>query len=69
MTEKVMATFPITSRTNERAKRRRLDAESEYQEILKQLKKHGGNVTDVAREMNISRNTVYRKMRLYNIDY
>lgn len=58
-----------TSRTNERAKKKRMDAETEYQEILKQLRKHGGNVTDVAREMEISRNTVYRKMRLYNIDY
>ena len=44
-------------------------AENECQEILDLLTKHGGNISEVAKEMEVSRNTVYRKMRQYNIDY
>jgi len=69
MSEKTKSNQQTISRTKEREKRKRMDAETEYKELMKQLTKHGGNVTDVAREMDISRNTVYRKMRLYNIDY
>jgi transcriptional regulator with PAS, ATPase and Fis domain len=54
---------------NEREKRKQILAENETQEILKLLTKHGGNITEVAREMRVSRNTVYRKMRHYAIDY
>jgi PAS domain S-box-containing protein len=42
--------------------------EVERQRILIALSKHGGNVSVVARELGISRNTLYRKMRLYSID-
>lgn len=53
----------------EREKRKQLLAEQECQEMLDLLSKHGGNISEVAREKGVSRNTVYRKMRLYNIDY
>lgn len=41
--------------------------EEECQRILALLSKHGGNVSLVARKMGISRNTLYRKMRQYEI--
>lgn len=52
-----------------REKRKQLLAENECREILGFLAKHGGNISEVAKEMEVSRNTVYRKMRLYHIDY
>ncbi|HWQ75298.1 MAG TPA: sigma-54-dependent Fis family transcriptional regulator, partial [Syntrophomonas sp.] len=55
--------------THAGVRRKKMDAKTEYQELLRQLDKHGGNITEVAREMGISRNTVYRKMRLYKIEY
>ncbi|HWP97809.1 MAG TPA: sigma-54-dependent Fis family transcriptional regulator [Syntrophomonadaceae bacterium] len=54
---------------SEREKRKQLLAENECQVILNLLAKHGGNISEVAKEMEVSRNTVYRKMRLYEIDY
>ena len=42
--------------------------EAERQRMLLLLSKHGGNITVVAREMGVSRNTLYRKMRLYEIE-
>lgn len=54
---------------SEREKRKHFVAENECKEIRDLLTKHGGNISEVAREMEVSRNTVYRKMKLYNIDY
>jgi PAS domain S-box-containing protein len=51
-----------------RAQRKKLVEDAECQQILFFLTKHGGNVSEVARELNISRNTLYRKMRLYAIE-
>ncbi|VBB09135.1 pas fold [Lucifera butyrica] len=51
-----------------RAQRKKLVEEAERQEILVLLSKYGGNVSVVARELRISRNTLYRKMRLYAIE-
>jgi sigma-54 dependent transcriptional regulator, acetoin dehydrogenase operon transcriptional activator AcoR len=51
-----------------REQRRQLLEEAECQQILVLLSKHGGNISVVAREMGISRNTLYRKMRLYAIE-
>jgi len=51
-----------------REQRRKLLEEAERQRILMLLTKHGGNVSMAAREMGISRNTLYRKMRLYEIE-
>jgi len=53
----------------EREKRKQLMADHECLEIRDLLTKHGGNISEVAREMGVSRNTVYRKMRQYAIDY
>jgi len=50
-----------------REQRRQLLAEAERQEILALLSKCGGNVSVVARQLRISRNTLYRKMHLYAI--
>lgn len=52
-----------------REKRKILQAESEYQELIACLSKYGGNISEIAKEMGVSRNTVYRKMRQYHIDY
>ncbi|MEN6350066.1 MAG: helix-turn-helix domain-containing protein, partial [Syntrophomonas sp.] len=64
---------PSTARAakvcSEREKRKQFMAEYECNEILNLLARHGGNISEVAREMEVSRNTVYRKMKLYNIDY
>lgn len=54
---------------DERENRKNLLAKNEFEQLIDLLTKHGGNITEVAREMNISRNTVYRKMRRYNIVY
>lgn len=53
--------------TGEREKRKQLVAEKESQKIMALLAQHGGNVSQVAREMGVSRNTLYRKMHQYNI--
>lgn len=39
----------------------------ERQELLDLLKHHGGNISRIASELGVCRNTVYRKMRLFNI--
>ncbi|MEA4924105.1 MAG: sigma-54-dependent Fis family transcriptional regulator [Syntrophomonadaceae bacterium] len=54
---------------SERKKRKRMQSEMEYREITELLAKHNGNITLVAREMRVCRNTIYRKMRLWGIDY
>ena len=54
---------------SERGKWKQAMAEQEYQKIIGLLAKHNGNVTKVALEMDVSRITVYRKMRLYGIDH
>lgn len=51
-----------------REQRRKLLEEAERQRILVLLSKHGGNVSMAARELGVSRNTLYRKMRLYAIE-
>lgn len=43
-------------------------AEEEVRQIITLLEKHKGNKTQVAKEMGFSRMTLYRKMKLYNID-
>ncbi len=51
----------------ERKRRKQLRAAAEEQEIVELLGQYGGNITMVARHMGISRNTLYRKIREYNI--
>ena len=48
--------------------RRQLFGEIERQRILECLSKTGGNVSMAAEQLGISRNTLYRKMRLYEIE-
>ncbi len=43
-------------------------ADMERDKIMKLLDEYGGNVSDVARNMGISRNTIYRKMKTYKIE-
>lgn len=54
--------------TTLREKRKDVLAERERQEIINLLSKYGGNISRVARDMEISRNTVYRKIKQYNIN-
>ena len=54
--------------TKLREKRKDVMAERERQEIINLLSKYGGNISRVARAMEISRNTVYRKIKQYNIN-
>jgi len=51
-----------------REQRRSLLAATERQQILMLLSKYGGNISVVARELRVSRNTLYRKMRLHAIE-
>lgn len=51
-----------------RAQRKKLIEDAECHQILFFLAKYGGNVSEVARELGVSRNTLYRKMRLYGIE-
>lgn len=53
----------------QRKKRKLAKSELEYQEIVELLTRHNGNISLVAREMNVCRNTIYRKMRLWGIDF
>jgi DNA mismatch endonuclease (patch repair protein) len=53
----------------ERDRKKQMYAELEYQEIINLLAKHQGNISRVARDMGISRNTIYRKMKQYNIRF
>ena len=39
----------------------------EKEEILRLIDQYGGNISRVAEEMNISRTTIYRKLKQYNI--
>lgn len=50
-----------------RQQRRNVFDKIERQKILSFLTKCGGNISKVAQELGISRNTLYRKMRLYDI--
>ncbi|HEX3012135.1 MAG TPA: sigma-54-dependent Fis family transcriptional regulator [Syntrophomonadaceae bacterium] len=50
-----------------RQNRKKIKALAERERILSLLSEHGGNVSQVAREMGVSRNTLYRKMHDYSI--
>ncbi|XEQ93428.1 Acetoin catabolism regulatory protein [Sporomusa carbonis] len=59
---------PNVNEISRREQRRKIANEAERQHILLLLAKYGGNVSVVAREFGVSRNTLYRKMRLYAIE-
>lgn len=52
----------------QRERQKQAKAVTEKQRITGLLHKHGGNISRVAREMGVSRNTIYRKMRRYGIE-
>jgi PAS domain S-box-containing protein len=52
----------------DRKQRQQSLGEVERNRIMLLLSKHGGNVSEAAREFGVSRNTFYRKMRLYAIN-
>jgi len=52
----------------QRERQKELRTRMEQQEIIRLISKHGGNISRVAQEMGISRNTIYRKMKRYGID-
>jgi len=57
-----------TARSSSNRNARKLHAiEKEKERIMKALDKYGGNVTKASVELGISRNTLYRKMKNYNI--
>jgi len=53
--------------SQQREKRKQHLAAAECQEIVDLLERYGGNISTVAKHMGVSRNTVYRKMKEYNI--
>ncbi|SHG79038.1 Transcriptional regulator of acetoin/glycerol metabolism [Thermosyntropha lipolytica DSM 11003] len=58
---------PMLSVEQERQRHKRNREGEEYRVLLSLLAKHGGNITRVAQEMQVSRNTVYRKLKKYGI--
>lgn len=54
--------------TVNRQNRKKVKALAEREQIINLLAKYGGNVSRVAREMEVSRNTLYRKMNDYSIN-
>lgn len=58
---------PFLSVEQERQRYKRNLEGEEYRMLLGLISKYGGNVTRIAKEMGVSRNTVYRKMKKYGI--
>ena len=59
--------LPASPKCDTREQRQKTTRETEKTKITDLLNQHGGNVSKVAREMGISRNTLYNKMRSYDI--
>lgn len=59
--------LPESLRNETREQRKNAIRKMEKNRIIELLNLHGGNVSKVAREMEISRKTLYNKMYLYNI--
>lgn len=60
--------LPFAGETfDSRAQRQRVARDSERHRIVSLLDRYAGNVSQVAREMGVSRKTLYNKMRLYVI--
>jgi PAS domain S-box-containing protein len=53
---------------NQRERQKQYKAQMERQRIIELMHKHGGNISRMAEEMNVSRNTIYRKMKQYGIE-
>ncbi|QZY54805.1 sigma 54-interacting transcriptional regulator [Crassaminicella profunda] len=48
--------------------KKKIQEEQEANKILKLFKEHKGNISQIARAMDISRSTLYRKMKKYKIE-
>lgn len=59
--------LPEQVRCDTREQRQKVAWEAEKSKITYLLNQHGGNVSKVARDLGISRKTLYNKMRLYAI--
>ena len=66
-TEPEPSYIPVPTLEEERKRIKEMQAQQEIEEIISLLAACGGNVSEVARRIGISRNTLYRKMRQYNI--
>lgn len=66
-TNPVTNNTPVPTLEKERKRIKKIQAQHETEEIVALLAQCGGNVSEVARKIGISRNTLYRKMRQYNI--
>lgn len=66
-TEPEEQSIEVPTLEEERKRLKEMQAQQETEEIIALLTACGGNVSEVARRMGISRNTLYRKMRQYNI--
>ncbi len=62
------AALPAVQLPDSREKRQKLARDAEKHKIQGLLNAHGGNVSRVAREMGVSRKTLYNKMRVYAIE-
>jgi len=58
---------PLTTTSNDNIKIKELLAEKERQEIISTLLNNNGNISRTAKDLHISRPTLYRKMRKLNI--
>lgn len=57
----------LVSIKQERQKRKEQLAETERAELINMLVRYGGNISKVAEQMGVSRNTIYRKIKEYKI--
>jgi PAS domain S-box-containing protein len=58
---------PMIKEVNSREERKKIVNDAEKSRILYLLNVHGGNVSQVARELEVSRKTLYNKIHLYTI--
>lgn len=64
---KTSVSKPVETVENVRKQHRDSRAGKERDEIITLLARYGGNISEVAKNMGVCRNTVYRKIKLYNI--
>lgn len=66
--EKTISNGSDLNMDKRREMKKQSKARREKQQIIELLDKYGGNITRVAEEMEVARNTVYRKMKQYGIE-
>lgn len=68
VTKAFPAALTAVAALDSREKRQRLARDTEKHRIQGLLNAHAGNVSQVARELGVSRKTLYNKMRVYSIE-